>query len=75
MQQQSAYYASPRALRQALNKVGGDWAQILTPSQLATPLPGASWGGHTTVGSWLADGANTQDVCSIFWVVQAPQKP
>ena len=73
MPHQRAYYASPRALRQALNRVEGDWTRLLTPAQLATALPGESWGGHTTVGSWLADGAHTQDVCSIFWVVQAPQ--
>lgn len=61
-------YDSPHAMRQALRDAGGDWAQVLTAAQLNTTLPPESWGGHPTLRSWLADGADSQ-ACSIIFFV------
>lgn len=65
-----ARYHSPREFRAALRQANGDWTQVLTPSELATVLPAADWGGHTTLRSWLADGASAHTCAQIFWVTQ-----
>ena len=66
-------YTSPGELRAALREANGDWTHVLTPEQLATPLPPELWGGMTTVGAWLADGADERHCAHIFWVTQ--QRP
>lgn len=60
-------YESPREMRAAFVAAGGDWEKILSAQQLDTALPAESWGGHTTVRSWLADGAGQESCRAIFW--------
>jgi hypothetical protein len=64
-------YESPRALRAALDAAQGDWTAILSPAQLDHPLPPQHWGGHTTLRSWLADGATRHNATQV-WPLVAP---
>lgn len=56
-----ATYATPRDLRAALAAANYDWTAVLTAEQLDQPLLAEEWGGHQTLRSWLADGAETPE--------------
>jgi hypothetical protein len=54
-------YASPRALRAALDA-----------AQLDQHVPPAHWGGHLTLRSWLLDGATRQSATAVWPLVATP---